>query len=128
MNSNECISFDDSCDSYEECYEYVREASELLKRFKGVMGVGIGPKTVDGKLFPDQPCFLVYVDEKRSRTDLESRELIPKEILGIKTDVVAIGSRTSPAHNEFDARWLALSQEGFISLSIPAADSPRQLS
>lgn len=121
------ISFDDLCDRYEECYEYVRDAKELLKRFKGVAGVGIGPKMSGGRLMPEEPCFLVYVQEKRSRTDLESRELIPKEVLGIKTDVVAIGSRSAVAHNEVDARWLALSQEEFVSLCSPATESRHAL-
>lgn len=119
----EPLSFDELCDRYEECYQYVHDASELVKRFRGVMGVGIGPKMRGGVMFPEDPCFLVYVQEKKSRTDLESRELIPKEILGIKTDVVAVGSRHAVAHNEFDARWLALSQEGFVSLCAPSVES-----
>lgn len=128
MKTQANISFEDLCDRYEECYEYVRDASDLLKRFKGVLGVGIGPKTSAGSLLPEQPCFLVYVQEKKSRIDLEARELIPKEILGIRTDVVAVGSRATDSHNEVDARWLALSSEGFVSLCIPNEESYRQLS
>ncbi len=113
------ISFEELCDRFEECYEYVHDANDLLKHFKGVLGVGIGPKTKAGSLLPEQPCFLVYVQEKKPRTHLEARELIPKQILGITTDVVAFGSRKSAVHNEIDSRWLALSDDGFMSPGIP---------
>jgi hypothetical protein len=120
--------FDLLCERYEECYDYLHDASELLKRFDGVVGVGIGPKLSGGRLIPEQPCFMVYVEEKKFRAELDARELIPTEVLGIKTDVVAIGSRASDAHNEFDARWLKWSREGFASFCIPGEESYRHVS
>lgn len=120
--------FDLLCERYEECYDHLHDASELLKHFDGVVGVGLGPKESGGRLSPEQPCFMVYVREKKFLAELDARELIPKEVLGIKTDVVVIGSRANAAHNEFDARWLKWSCEGFASLSIPGEESYRQAS
>lgn len=122
------ISFEELCERYDECYEYIHDANQLLRSFNGVIGIGIGPKMSGGRLLPEQPCFLVYVQEKRARTDLDTRELIPKEILGITTDVVAIGSRDNASHNEFDARWLQLSREDFIGFCKPDEESGRHLS
>ena len=128
MDIKAFISFEELCDLYEGCYESLREANESLRNFEGVMGVGIGPKECNGTLFPEHPCFIVYVREKKGLTELDSRALIPKEIFRIKTDVVAVGSRTNAAHNEFDACWLRLSRDNFTSLCTPGGDSYRQAS
>lgn len=121
-------SFDDLCDRYERCYEYVHDAGEMLMRINGVVGVGIGPKARAGELIPEQPCYMVYVHEKKPLSLLAARDLVPREILGIATDVVAIGSRKSPVHNETDARWLLLSRDNFIELCRSREEGYRKVS
>jgi len=122
MTSESSSSFDALCERYEECYQYLHDARRLLQRFEGVIGIGIGPKSTGDRLLPEHPCFLVYVQEKKPHTELDAKELIPKEVLGIRTDVVAIGSRAGAAHNEFDARWLEWYREGFVAICIPGGE------
>lgn len=105
MESNTDLSFEQICDRYEHCYGYLDYARAVLMKFKGVVAVGIGPKQSSYKLDPEQTCFVVFVKQKKPATELEASAFIPKELAGIKTDVVQIGSRLMAIHNELDARW-----------------------
>ena len=115
------LSFEELCDRYEVCYENMHDAGELLMHFDGVIGVGVGPKEIGGELNPDDPCFIVYVDEKKPACELNSNAYVPREFEGIATDVVAFGSRRMPIHNEFDSRWVKLSKEHFSGFFPPKA-------
>lgn len=66
-------------------YPTVRES---LKRFPGVVGLGIGHKEVRGQL-TDEIAWRVYVQEKKARELLAINQLVPRRIAGISTDVVA---------------------------------------
>ena len=70
--------------SVKEKYE-----SELMKR-SGVTGCGIGYKYVDGKK-TDELCIVCYVKEKILEEKLEKKDIIPKIIEGISTDIVESG-------------------------------------
>jgi hypothetical protein len=62
-----------------------KRAEPKLMAKKGVNGVAIGAKMTDGK-FTGEIGITVFVDSKRD--DISARDKIPKQIYGIKTDVV----------------------------------------
>ena len=64
---------------------------------KGVVGVGIGYKRVDGKeVLPTQLCFLIYVIKKLKSNDVwDNKEMIPPKYtfgeIEVLTDVIETG-------------------------------------
>ena len=62
-----------------------------LYRKANVVGVGIGSKTKDGKII-DNDCLLVAVKKKKNIGALSKKDLIPKTLMGIKTDVIDVGN------------------------------------
>lgn len=58
-----------------------------LKSITTIDHVGIGVKEINGEL-SEHLCFRVYVKEKKAREALPPAEIIPTNILGIKTDVL----------------------------------------
>ncbi len=75
-------------------FEGVRAAKtayeEDLLRRENVIGVAVGHKVVAGRE-TDEPCIVVYVDHKESEDALRPRDLVPKNVDGVRTDVVATG-------------------------------------
>ena len=65
-----------------------KNRKKLLK--KDLTAIGIGYKTVDGKRTGDL-CMVCSVAKKKDTKELSSKKLIPKEIKGVKTDVVETG-------------------------------------
>jgi hypothetical protein len=65
-----------------------RRASRRLARIPGVVGVGCGLKETAG-VSTDQPCWRVYVREKRPARTLSAAARIPGQLLGWPTDVIA---------------------------------------
>jgi len=55
-----------------------------------VVGVAVGNKTVRGRETGER-CILVYVEHKRSEAELRPRDIVPKAIGGVRTDVVETG-------------------------------------
>lgn len=69
----------------------VKEKYEIgLMRKSGVTGCGIGYKYVDGKK-TDKLCIICYVKKKKPEEKLKKKDIIPKIIEGISTDVVESG-------------------------------------
>ncbi|MHA2127836.1 MAG: hypothetical protein ACXACO_21105 [Promethearchaeota archaeon] len=66
-----------------------KNESELMKK-SGVTGCGIGYKYVDGKK-TDELCIVCYVKKKKSEAQLKKKDIIPKTIEGVQTDVVESG-------------------------------------
>lgn len=56
----------------------------------GVIGVGHDLKVTDG-VVTEEECITVLVEEKKPLAQLADSQVVPKEIGGVKTDVVAIG-------------------------------------
>ncbi len=56
----------------------------------GVVGCSIGHKQIGGKK-TDKLSIVCYVKEKKREEDLKSKDIIPKEIEGIPTDVIESG-------------------------------------
>lgn len=55
-----------------------------------VVGVAIGNKVIQGRQ-TDERCIVVFVEHKRPETELRRRDIVPKEIEGVHTDVVETG-------------------------------------
>jgi hypothetical protein len=75
-------------------FEGVRAAKaaheeDLLGR-ENVIGVAVGRKVVAGRE-TDETCIVVYVEHKESEATLRRRDLVPKVLDGVRTDVVATG-------------------------------------
>ncbi len=128
MTMQSSLTFEELCERYEDCYEFMHDASGVLMQFDGVIGIGIGPKETAGKLNPDNPCFIVYVKEKKPMTELDANALIPREFGGVMTDVVAVGSRKNSIHNEFDQRWLDLNRDSFSGFVPPSSGKYKKAS
>jgi len=71
-----------------EAIRRVKEAHEQrLLSLPGVTGVDIGYKIVNGQKTNEQ-VIRVYVEEKKNEDELPAEQIIPKEIEGVKTDVI----------------------------------------
>lgn len=75
--------------------EEVRKIKEkheagLMKK-AGVTGCAIGYKQVGG-LQTDELCLVCYVKKKLPEEKLKKKDIIPKEIQGISTDVIESGN------------------------------------
>ncbi len=79
---------------------------ELLGR-ENVLGVAVGRKVVGGRE-TEEACIVVYVDHKEAEASLRRRDLVPKLLDGVPTDVVATGQIRALAQLE----TLALSHTG----------------
>ncbi len=61
-----------------------------LKIRRNVVGLGTGYKIKQGKI-TNIPCILVGVSRKQTLQDLDKKDVIPKKIIGIETDVLEVG-------------------------------------
>ncbi len=65
----------------------IKESVEFqLRGLANVHAVGIGKKKTGGN-FTDEIAIVVLVEQKRSRDQLHAKDLVPREINGVKTDV-----------------------------------------
>ena len=55
-----------------------------------VVGVAVGNKVIRGRE-TDERCVVVFVERKRHESELRPRDIVPKEVEGIRTDVVETG-------------------------------------
>lgn len=67
--------------------ERYRDAKEKLLQIPGVMSVSLGYKET-AKGMTDQFGLRVYVQHKKSASEVPATEMIPSEINGLTTDVV----------------------------------------
>jgi len=65
------------------------EAEAELKRFAGVVGVGVGVRERGGRL-TDELVLRVYVEKKKPKYDLAPDKLIPATWRGVPTDVLEV--------------------------------------
>ena len=69
----------------------VRERNEeAILNLPNVVGLAVGYKVRAGKPTKEL-CLIVYVEKKVPENELPEKDIIPKEIEGIKTDVVETG-------------------------------------
>ncbi|QDZ76506.1 hypothetical protein [Bacillus cereus] len=67
-----------------------KNVEEDFLQFRNVTGIGVGIQQVNG-VMTGTPSLLVFVDQKLPVEALETNQVIPKEINGIKTDVIQTG-------------------------------------
>jgi len=75
-------------------HDVARQAKEAAKGSifakPNVVGVGVGYKEVRGER-TDELCVLALVREKIPAAGLTSKEMVPREVSGVHTDVIAVG-------------------------------------
>lgn len=74
----------------EEVKRVKEKHEQALMSKAGVVGCSIGYKEIDGKK-TDKLSIVCYVREKKTEEELKRKDIIPKEIEGIPTDVVESG-------------------------------------
>jgi hypothetical protein len=68
-----------------------RAASEAtIFRRANVVGLAVGNRWVRGRE-TEEPCILVFVERKQHVRNLRTRDIVPKAIEGVRTDVVETG-------------------------------------
>jgi hypothetical protein len=93
-------------------WDRIRAAKEKFEAFllerANVIGVGIGKKTVGGRE-TDVPAVIVFVVKKLPESLLKKRDIVPKALDDVKTDVVETGRLKalglSPEPRGRTARW-----------------------
>ncbi len=63
--------------------------AELFER-ANVVGVAVGRKVIHGQETPET-CVVVFVDHKQAEDELRPRDLVPRTLDGVRTDVVETG-------------------------------------
>ena len=75
-------------------WDRIRAAKEKFERFllerANVIGVGIGKKIVDGEE-TGEPAVIVFVERKLPEARLKRKDIVPKTVDDVKTDVVETG-------------------------------------
>jgi len=66
------------------------EFESFLLSLKGVVGVGIGEKITAGK-GTGQPCVRVYVRRKLPEEELRRKDIVPRTLKEVRTDVIEAG-------------------------------------
>ena len=67
-----------------------KHEGELMNK-DGVTGVAVGNKVIGGKK-TEELSIVVYVIEKKPVSELKEEDVIPREIEGVRTDVVESGA------------------------------------
>ena len=76
--------------------EILRKAKEDFYKDENVIGVGIGQRRVNKNLRPNEYTLIVYVIKKHPKSAVDPSKLIPKDYMGLKTDVVEPFSKEAP--------------------------------
>ncbi|MBC7105123.1 MAG: hypothetical protein H5T97_04225 [Firmicutes bacterium] len=74
----------------EKFWDALRHSRQSLLRLENVVGVGIGFKQ-KGSAGGHQLALVVFVQRKVSVAALSARDVVPREVRGVRTDVVEIG-------------------------------------
>jgi hypothetical protein len=83
----------------------LQKARKELIKLEGVMGVGYGFKETKGKS-TGEPSIIVFVNKKKSIDKISTKQRIPSEFEGIKTDVVQLGKRKQESHDDSDMMFV----------------------
>lgn len=77
--------------------EVLRKAREYFYKLDpNIIGVNIAPRRVKKAIRPNEYALVIYVLEKKPQSAFESAKQIPKEFMGLKTDVHAPISVDAP--------------------------------
>jgi hypothetical protein len=94
--------------------DQVRE--DLMKRFPEIKSVDLGLKMTGG-LLTDELAWRIFIDQKKSKSDLPASQLIPEEILGIPTDIQLTAQEVvvlagEPDEGKYDPLWAGIQITG----------------
>lgn len=70
---------------YQEILKKAREY--FYKLDSNIIGVNIAPRRVGKRVQPNEYSLVVYVLQKKPKSELDPAKVIPKEFMGLKTDV-----------------------------------------
>jgi hypothetical protein len=76
--------------AYEAIAEVCEKEQDALFEKQNVIGVGTGHKIKNGE-DTGEPCIMVLVSQKLDPTLLKGEDVVPKDIRGLKTDVLETG-------------------------------------
>ena len=71
-------------------FSALKKTRGKLLALQNVVGIGVGYKT-SGAEDTGDPCFVIYVQKKLSPGDLSRKQVVPRKIDGLNTDVVESG-------------------------------------
>lgn len=71
-------------------FSALKKTRGKLLALQNVVGIGVGYKT-SGAEDTGEPCFVIYVQKKLSPGDLSRKQVVPRKIDGLNTDVVESG-------------------------------------
>ncbi|ODS39176.1 hypothetical protein BEH94_00345 [Candidatus Altiarchaeales archaeon WOR_SM1_SCG] len=74
----------------EKVKEIKEKYSESLLNKENVVGVGIGKKKIT-PTSPGELCIKIYITKKKPENQLKEIDILPKELDGVKTDIVETG-------------------------------------
>jgi hypothetical protein len=78
-------------------HELLPKAREYFYKLDpNVIGINIGPRRAKKSIRPNEFALVVYVLEKKPHSELDPAKAIPKEFMGLKTDVFAPLSADAP--------------------------------
>lgn len=84
---------------HEECEIALRKHKDRLLGQRNVVGVAIGKKLVGGEE-TDELCVTVFVTKKVPEEELKARDVVPKELEGVRTDVIETGEIVAYARTD----------------------------
>jgi len=68
--------------------EVLKKARETFYKDDNVIGIGIGPRRVNKRVRKNEYALLVYVQQKLPESTFDPAKVIPKDFMGLKTDVI----------------------------------------
>lgn len=66
-----------------------------------VVGIGFGLRATNNSSPPSERALRIYVRKKLPQSSLSAREIVPKAINGVSTDVITVGDIVALTHNSF---------------------------
>lgn len=66
----------------------LKAARETFYKDENVIGVGFGPRRVNRRVRRNEYALLVYVQQKLPSSAVDPAKMIPKDFMGLKTDVI----------------------------------------
>lgn len=68
--------------------EVLRKARETFYKDDNIIGFRVGPRRVNNQVRPNEFALIVYVQQKLPESSLARENVIPKDFMGLKTDIV----------------------------------------
>lgn len=112
--------------AFADAHSAQSSVEEELLGYDGVVGVGIGYKESGGQQ-TSKPSLVVLVEQKKSTSQLSSKQVIPSEIDGITTDVVEVGELVAGDLLGLDTKVSDDVDSQFDELNLTDVDSDEEI-